>query len=1229
MTAKSQPLVKNPTLDPVQDFYLLRREGIGFIEQTGKDRWTDYNVHDPGITILEALCYAITDIGYRIGWDMPDILSPEVPQPLNAPPYPGQAFFTAREILTVNPTTSDDLRRLLIDLADVRDAWVICKACACEVSYFAWCDNDRLQLAYGAPAAEAATAKEVWALGLYETLIELEPDPELGDLNDRMIVSSTVYHDAAGGAHPVIMELRFPDLSLRDREQWQRFTADDAAPADVTLTHLGATKDFDVFDRIRMETNRDAYIRNNWSTVFYVSFEVAGTITIANATLRVSGDAAVKAAATAEGWRTLLQDKEAGGFIARYREKARRTRRAVDSARACLQAHRSLDEDQCIVSGVGVEQVAVCADVEVEPDADIERVQAEIWFRIEQYFSPPVLFRTLQELRDGGMGVEDIFNGPKLDNGFISDADLKAAAFKTVLRGSDIIDSLMNIPGVVAVNNLRLTKFDAEGNPVQGVADPSWTAAEGLKFDPTRVSAAWMLYIAARHQPRLYLSQSRFLFFKNGLPFRARADEATDTLSQLRGEAERPKDPGAEKDLPIPRGEYRNPDDCSPIQYSLPTVYGVRREGLPSHASLARRAQASNLKAYLMVFEQLIGNALAQLAHTADLFSLNPEKRTYFAKAFDEAVIDGFHIIAPSMDVSAVEALIENQPEFQERRNRFLDHLLARFGEQFADYALLLTDELGTKVALSRLIEDKTAFLKRYPTVSHDRFKAFDYTREPCLPGNQPGLKKRINLLLGYPDLRFCWEVGPQAGSTFPVKVSLLDGNDKHWLDGSLAVTAADPAAAKYAAYRTLIERMIVTDAYDPKVADDPLSLVLRDGAGVELARCPEPFTTLADAHQLRDELVSWSASERTIIVEHLLLRPKFIGDALYPACCDDGCSATCGAEDPYSFRLTFVMPGWSPRYSRDMDLRRFADRTIRQETPSHLLGKACWVGNDGFVENPCAEIVTDLADLLASEGVTDSGAHPETEEACACANAIYHAFSIVFGPWYEPQKFTFDHAEALKDLIAALFQTVPRPGAADCTTILSDPLWKKVQDMMTAHFVDVALNGWQFERFEWAWCNWLEANKAFDWTSEALSERVEAILAANLASTPPQPTTLCAYARTIVTDYGIFFHDWLAARIREGAVAGTLPEFTPPEITLRDGFGPGTREAIAALLGDRYRAYRHVSYWLWVVVTLLSGLGNIYPGATLHDCDDGSDHNPVRLDNTALGNYPHRPKLT
>ena len=44
------------------------------------------------------------------------------------------------------------------------------------------------------------------------------------------------------------------------------------------------------------------------------------------------------------------------------------------------------------------------------------------------------------------------------------------------------------------------------------------------------------------------------------------------------------------------------------------------------------------------------------------------------------------------------------------------------------------------------------------------------------------------------------------------------------------------------------------------------------------------------------------------------------------------------------------------------------------------------------------------------------------------------------------------------------------------------------------------------------------------------------------------------------------------------------------------------------------------MSYRLWIVLDLLSKLRNTYPGATLHDCDDGSDENPVRLGSTALG---------
>src|SRR5262249_20397561 len=117
-----------------------------------------------------------------------------------------------------------------------------------------------------------------------------------------------------------------------------------------------------------------------------------------------------------------------------------------------------------------------------------------------------------------------------------------------------------------------------------------------------------------------------------------------------------------------------------------------------------------------------------QLAHTADLFSLDPKiAHTYFIHPFSNDSISGFSDMTENgMSADALQLMLETQPEFNNRRNRFLDHLLARFGEDVSEYALLLTNAAGEQVAKQRLIRNKIAFLKAYSKISHDRGKAFD-----------------------------------------------------------------------------------------------------------------------------------------------------------------------------------------------------------------------------------------------------------------------------------------------------------------------------------------------------------------------------------------------------------------------------------------------------------------------------------------------------------------------
>jgi hypothetical protein len=55
----------------------LKLFGEEHIESLSSKLWTDYNIHDPGITILEILCYALTDIGFRSGTSIRGNLTPD------------------------------------------------------------------------------------------------------------------------------------------------------------------------------------------------------------------------------------------------------------------------------------------------------------------------------------------------------------------------------------------------------------------------------------------------------------------------------------------------------------------------------------------------------------------------------------------------------------------------------------------------------------------------------------------------------------------------------------------------------------------------------------------------------------------------------------------------------------------------------------------------------------------------------------------------------------------------------------------------------------------------------------------------------------------------------------------------------------------------------------------------------------------------------------------------
>lgn len=944
---ESITIQKTPVLTDSSNYDLLRKKGLEYIEQLSSSIWTDYNIHDPGITMLELLSYAITDLGYRTSIDLKDLIAePASKIPKENPAR--QGFFTAREILTINPWTNADYRKLLIDIDGIKNAWLKCKECACnDLLIYAKCSTSKLQY--------EQTEHPIIIKGFYDVLVEFENEENAGDLNSGKVKYNFKF-PVTNGFSTAMVEMRLP--AFQQLEEQKNFYIKIRNPKSeiekVVVKFISGNRNdnLDVpFNQLANVLRRAVYATVEVTYKPDQSLAVTETILFSDVAMRVwfRNDADRKQIQLKD-IKQAMEDASASGIFAKWLSLIHRADEVMKLSEDSLHSHRNLCEDYCSIKAIAVEDIGVCADMEVEPWTDIEAILAEAYYRIDQYFSPDIKFYSLKQLMDEGVPVDEIFEGPKLNNGFINNEQLDSTNLKQFIYTSDIINLLMDIPGVKNIKNFVITKFDADGNLVK--------------------SEEWVMEIQYNHQPRLYMEASKILVYKNGLPFLPDQLELNDTLQVIKGEHVQPKYSVLENDLTVPVGKYYNLDDYYPVQYSLPLTYGVGYDGLPSTASVERQSQAKQLKAYLMFYEQLLVNYLEQLTNIKELFALDTSvSKTYFSRMLKEAEIKGVDDLNNGLDDALLYTLVETQEEFSDRRNRFLNHLLSRFAENFNDYALMLyTYSTSKAVADSKLIKDKIHFLQDFPYMSTNRAKAINY-KDPlhvCSNENIAGLQMRIQRLLGMDSFAGFFELYEEKdedGISFERRWRLKDENGKIQLSSSTKYTDASLDASEQKARDEInVVKQFITDAsrYEIKKVKKWV-LNLTDSAGEVIATRKQHFATKAAAEAARDEIIAYGkkmlAADKVYVVEHLLLRPRNIpslqfpnGDPLLTICIPPDCSS-CGEDDPYSFRITVVLSGETGIANSGIEFRRFAEQTIRTEVPAHLGVKICWVSNGQLMQ--------------------------------------------------------------------------------------------------------------------------------------------------------------------------------------------------------------------------------------------------------------------------------------
>jgi len=102
-------------------FESLRSQAIGRLQELAGNVWTDYNAHDPGVTLLEVVCYALTDLLYRADFPVVDLLTNE----RGVIDWEGQNLLPPEAAFPCRPTNGHDYRAVILDkVQEVENVWI-------------------------------------------------------------------------------------------------------------------------------------------------------------------------------------------------------------------------------------------------------------------------------------------------------------------------------------------------------------------------------------------------------------------------------------------------------------------------------------------------------------------------------------------------------------------------------------------------------------------------------------------------------------------------------------------------------------------------------------------------------------------------------------------------------------------------------------------------------------------------------------------------------------------------------------------------------------------------------------------------------------------------------------------------------------------------------------------------------------------------------------------------
>ncbi|MEO9481949.1 MAG: hypothetical protein ABJG47_00795 [Ekhidna sp.] len=366
---------------------------------------------------------------------------------------------------------------------------------------------------------------------------------------------------------------------------------------------------------------------------------------------------------------------------------------------------------------------------------DIESEIANIYYQLNDFWSAYIHFHTYEELKEQGKSVDQILNGPRLDNGFILDEDLKPLTRCFDLKElKSSLTEVENLSNVFSFGIDALNVKSANGK----IAIPSGTSPF---FDYTRASEV--------------IQNTKELQFYNGDQLVRRVDQAkVNTYYNLLADRKAiggnvfPNDLGPE----LPKGKHRKIKSYHSPQYLFSQQFGLNVDRSFEGVSASEKGRIKQLKAYLMLFEQLIADHQAQLAHAGELLSFDSGVKvgkglckTYYSqglykapgarfilKAFDNYKRDNQYLrehpektweLFKKDKSNVYESFLENHKNKVDknidRKSKIMEHLLSRHGEKYDESCAPILNPHYGNYSLAK-VEIISSLLRKFPVYSEN-----------------------------------------------------------------------------------------------------------------------------------------------------------------------------------------------------------------------------------------------------------------------------------------------------------------------------------------------------------------------------------------------------------------------------------------------------------------------------------------------------------------------------